>query len=49
MIIITICAIFCTFSLIIQAVLLFGLVNHIRHIKEERLLVQQLVSNERWI
>lgn len=49
MVLLSICAVMCTMCLIIQSVLFYGLVNHLRQIKEERLLVQRVVSNERWI
>ena len=38
-----------TICLMLQTVLMYGLVNHIRAIREERLLVQKVISNERWI
>lgn len=49
MVLLSICAVICTMCLIIQSILFYGLVNHLRQIKEERLLVQRVVSNERWI
>jgi hypothetical protein len=44
-----ICAVISTLCFIANTLFLYGIVNHLRQIKEERLLVQKLVSNERWI
>jgi hypothetical protein len=44
-----ICAVIVSLCFIAQTVLMYGIVNHLRQIKEERLLVQRVVSNERWI
>jgi len=44
-----ICAVIITICVALQTLLMYGLVNHLRQIKEERLLVQRVISNERWI
>jgi len=43
------CSVIVTSSIVLQTVLMYGIVNHLRAIREERLLVQKVVSNERWI
>jgi len=46
---IIICGVVCTLCVIAQTILMYGIVNNLRIIREERLLVQKIVSNERWI
>jgi hypothetical protein len=44
-----ICSVIVTLCLMAQTLLMYGIVNHLRAIRDERLLVQKIVSNERWI
>jgi len=48
-ILLTICGVLITLCVIAQTLFLYGIVNNLRLIREERLLIQKLVSNERWI
>jgi hypothetical protein len=44
-----ICGVVITLCVLAQTLFMYGIVNNLRLIREERLLVQKLVSNERWI
>jgi len=44
-----ICCLLVTLSVLAQTVFIYGIVNNLRLIREERLLVQRVVSSERWI
>jgi len=43
------CSVIVMLCFIAQTIFMYGIVNHLQQIKEERLLVQRVVSNERWI